>query len=65
MKKERIVMRFMGVDIVLRVDFPKSIKNKENRALDLAEKELKIIIDKEFRIQTEEEIRAEVLSATP
>ena len=47
-RQEKIIMKFCGCDVVLRTSEP--------RLLDIAEKEIKKIFDKEFRMPDEQEL---------
>ena len=38
--KEKFVLRFMGLDVILRADFPKELKSREEKRLTLAAEEL-------------------------
>ena len=49
-RKEKIIMNFCGCDVVLRTI-------QDPRFLDVAEKEIKRIFDKEFQTPTERELR--------
>ena len=53
--KEKLVCNFMGMDLILRIDYPEEIKEKEDWMLQRGAEIIKKMFEKEYKLPTDEE----------